>query len=71
MAKEMDKKKKKNLERKEIKKYITKRGNLDSWLNYLGYAEDDYCISYSWFLFQTTHNRYFFSRIRLVLFPTL
>ena len=65
------KKKKKILERKEIKKYITKRGTLDSWLSYLGYAEDDFCISYSWFLFQTTHNRYFFSRIRLVLFSTL
>ena len=60
-----------NLKRKEIKKYIPKRRTLDSWLNYLGYAEDDFCISYSWFLFQTTHNRYFFSKIRLVLFPTL
>ena len=47
MAKERDKKKKKNLERKEIKKYITKRGNLDSWLNYLGYTEDDFYIPYS------------------------
>ena len=60
-----------NLEQKEIKKYITKRRTLDSWLNYLGYAEDDFYISYSWFLFQTTHNHYFFSRIRLVLFPML
>ena len=60
-----------NLKQKEIKKYIPKRRTLDSWLNYLGYVKDDFCISYSWFLFQTTHNRYFFSRIRLVLFPTL
>ena len=59
-----------NLKRKEIRKYIPKRRTLDSWLNYLGYADDDFCISYSWFLFETTHNRYFFSRIRLVFFPT-
>ena len=56
---------------KKIKKYITKRRTLDSWLNFLGYSEDDFCIPYSWFLFQTIHNRYFFSRIRLVLFSTL
>ena len=61
----------KNLERKKIKKYITKRRTLVSWLNYFGYADDGFYISYSYFFFQSTHNRYFLSRIRLVLFPTL
>ena len=32
---------------KKIKKYITKRKTLDSWLNYFGNAEDDFYISYS------------------------
>ena len=37
-----------NLEqKKKIKKYITKRRTLDSWLNYSGYADDDFYISYS------------------------
>ena len=57
--------------KKKIKKYITKRRTLDSWLNYSGYAKDDFYISYSYFFFQSTHDRYFLSRIRLVLFPTL
>ena len=56
---------------KKIKKYITKRSTLDSWLNDSGYADEDFYISYSYFFFQSTHDRYFLSRIRLVLFPTL
>ena len=32
---------------KKIKKYISKRRTLDLWLNYSGYAEDDFYISYS------------------------
>ena len=36
-----------NLEQKKIKKYISKRRTLDLWLNYSGYAEDDFYISYS------------------------
>ena len=32
---------------KKIKKYITKRRTLDWWLNYSGYAEVDFYISYS------------------------
>ena len=57
--------------KKKINKYITKRRTLDSWLNYFGYVEDDFYISYSYFFFKSTHDRYFISRIRLVLFPTL
>ena len=33
--------------KKKIKKYITKRSTLDSWLNDSGYADDDFYISYS------------------------
>ena len=57
--------------KKKIKKYITKRRTLNSWLNYSGYAKDDFYISYSYFFFQSTHDCYFLSRIRLVLFPML
>ena len=32
---------------KKMKKYITKRRTLDSWLNYPEYAEDEFYISYS------------------------
>ena len=60
----------KNLEKK-IKKDNTKRKVLDSWLCYLGYAEDDFYILYFLLLFQTTHDRYLYSKIRLALSPTL
>ena len=40
-------------------------------LSYLGYAEDSFCISFSQYFFQTIHDRYLFSKIRLVLSPTL
>ena len=56
---------------KKIRKYDTKRRTLDSWLYYSGYADDDFYNLYSQFLFQTTHDRYLISKIRLVLFPTL
>ena len=56
---------------KKIKKYITKRRTLDSRLDYSSYAEDGFYISFSYFFFQSTHDRYFLSRIRLILFPTL
>ena len=35
------------LRAKKIKKHIAKRRTLDSWLNYSGYADDDFYISYS------------------------
>ena len=57
--------------KKKIKKYITKRRTLNSWLNYSGYAKDDFYISYSYFFFQSIYDRYFLYRIRLVLFPVL
>ena len=53
---------------KKIKKYITKRRTLDSRLDYSSYAEDGFYISFSYFFFQSTHDRYFLSRIRLVFF---
>ena len=48
---------------KKIKKYITKRRTLDSRLDYSSYAEDGFYISFSYFFFQSTHDRYFLSRI--------
>ena len=30
---------------KNIKKHIVKRRTIDSWLNYTGYADDDFFIS--------------------------
>ena len=57
--------------RKKIKKYDTKGRTPDSWLNYSGYAEDDFYILYSQLFFQTTHDHYLLSKIRLVLSPTL
>ena len=39
--------------------------------SYSGYAEDDFYILFSQYFFQTTHDRYLLSKIRLVLFPTL
>ena len=56
---------------KRSKKYDTKRGTLDSWLYYSGYAEDDFCILYSQLFFQSTHDRYLLFKIRLVLSPML
>ena len=43
------------------------------WLqpSYSSYAKDDSYILYSQYFFQTTHDRYLLSKIRLVLFPTL
>ena len=55
----------------KIKKHIAKRRTLDSWLNDSGYADDNFYISFSSFFFQTTHDRYLISKVRLVLFPTL
>ena len=60
----------KNLEKK-IKKDNTKRRVLDSWLCYLGYAEDDFYILYFLLLFQTTHDRYLYFKIKLAFSPTL
>ena len=40
-------------------------------LSYSGYAEDNFCIFYSQYFFQTTHDRYLLSKIKLVLSPTL
>ena len=63
-------------QRKKTKELVTEKRN--SWLlikylrpSYSGYAEDNLCILYSQHLFQTTHDRYLFSKIRLVLSPTL
>ena len=39
--------------------------------SYSGYAKDDFYVLYSQYFFQTTHDRYLFSKIRLDLFPTL
>ena len=39
--------------------------------SYSGYAEDNLCILYSQYFFQTTYDRYLFSIIRLVLSPML
>ena len=57
--------------RKKIKKYDIKGRAPNSWLYYSGYAEDDFYILYFQLFFQTTHNRYLHSKIRLVLSPTL
>ena len=50
----------------------------NSWLlikllrsSYSGYVEDSFCVLFSQFFFQTTHDRYLFSKIRLVLSLTL
>ena len=50
----------------------------NSWLlikllrpSYLGYAKDNLCILCSQYFFQTTHDRYLYSKIRLVLSPIL
>ena len=58
-------------DRKKIKKYDTKWRTLDSWLYYSGYVEDDFYILYLQLFFQTIHDRYLLSKIRLVLSPTL
>ena len=66
--------KKKEIEKqieKKIKKYDTKGRTPDSWLYYSGYAEDDFYILYLQLFFQTIHDRYLLSKIRLVLSPTL
>ena len=57
--------------RKRIKKYDIKGRTPDSWLYYLGYAEDDFYILYLQLFFQTINDRYLLSKIRLVLSPTL
>ena len=57
--------------RKKIKKYDTKGRTPDSWLYYSSYADVDFYILYLQLFFQTIHNRYFLSKIRLVLSPTL
>ena len=57
--------------RKKIKKYDTKERTPDSWLYYSGYAEDNSYILYLQLFFQTIHDRYLLSKIRLVLSPTL
>ena len=57
--------------KKEIKKYDTKGRTPDSWLYYSGYAENDFYILYFQLFFQTTHDRYLYSKIKLVLSPTL
>ena len=44
---------------------------LDSWFYYSGYADDDFYILYFQLFFKTTHDRYLYSKIRLVLSPTL
>ena len=56
--------------RGKIKKHGTEGRTPDSWLYYLGYAEDIF-ISYTQLFFQTIHDRYFLSKIRLVPSPTL
>ena len=58
-------------DRKKIKKYDTKGRTPDSWLYYSGYAKDDFYILYLQLFFQTIHDRYLLSKIRLVLSPTL
>ena len=55
--------------RKKIKKYDTKRRTPDSWLYYSGYADDDFYIFYLQLSFQTIHDCYLLSKIRLVLSP--
>ena len=61
----------KNIYKKKIKKYYTKERATDSWLYYLGYAEENFYILYLQLFFQTIHNCYLLSKIRLVLSPTL
>ena len=39
--------------------------------SYSGYAKDDFYILYFQYSFQTIHDRYLFSKIKLVLLPTL
>ena len=57
--------------RKKIKKYDTKGRTPDSWLYYSGYAEDDFYILYLQLFFQTIHDHYILSKIKLVLSPML
>ena len=57
--------------RKKIKKYDTKWRAPDSWLYYSGYTEDDFYILYFQLFFQTIHDRYLHSKIKLVLSPPL
>ena len=61
----------KKTDRKKIKKYDTKGRTSDSWLYYSGNAEDDFYILYLQLFFQTIHNHYLLSKIRLVLSPML
>ena len=57
--------------RKKIKKYDTKGRTPDSWLYYSGYAENDFYILYFQLFFQTIHDCYLHSKIRLVFSLTL
>ena len=65
----------KNLEQKDLKTSHQKKnsGLLIKLLrsSYSDYADDDFYILFSQYFFQTTHDRYLLSKIRLVLFPTL
>ena len=61
----------KKTDRKKINKYDTKGRTPDSWLYYSGNAEDDFYILYLQLFFQTIHDHYLLSKIRLVLFLTL
>ena len=63
--------KKKTTYRKKIKKDDTKERISDSWLYHSGYAKDDFYIFYLQLSFQTIHDCYLLSKIRLVLSPTL
>ena len=63
----------KNTRERGLKNKLLKK---NSWsliklrrLSYSGYAEDSFCILISQYFFQTIHDRYFFSKIRLVLSP--
>ena len=66
-----EREKKKTTYKKRIKKDDTKERTPDSWLYYSGYTEDNFYIFYLQLSFQTIHDCYFISKIRLVLSPTL
>ena len=44
---------------------------MDSWLYYSSYVDDNFYILSSQLFFQTTHDHYLISKIKLLLSPTL
>ena len=62
---------KKDREKESLRNKTLEGKILDTWLYYSGYAENEFYILFVKLFFQTIHNCYLFSNLRLVLTPTL